>query len=250
MPTESAIDPRATELDPRAKARAVICPICGGGSFVMFRGRPAERCKTCGAHTRTRAAYLILTEVCRIGSGTRLLHFAPEPALAPALHRLCGEGYVPCDLNNERYSFNFAVTRCDLCRDIDRLFRPESFDVVMHNHVLEHLPCNYTIVLQKLHTLLRPGGHHVFSFPIGTTGHYGCDLAPELSQKERKRRFGQKDHIRRFTREDFDKTVGMVFDLNQTYSLTNFIPAEKLLAAAIPPPRWTLEMGPVFIVPK
>lgn len=250
MPVESAIDPQTAAPGSGAKPAPPACPICGGESFVTFRGRPAERCKACGAHTRTRAAYLLLTEVCRIGPDTRILHFAPEPALAPVLHRLCGDGYAPCDLNNERYSFDFAVTRCDLCRDIDRLFRPESFDVVMHNHVLEHLPCNYTIVLQKLHALLRPGGHHVFSFPVGAAGHYGCDMAPGLSERERRRRFGQKDHIRRFTREDFDQTVGMVFDLDRSYSMADFVPAATLLGAAIPPARWTLEMGPVFIVPK
>ena len=120
----------------------------------------------------------------------------------------------------------------------------------MHNHVLEHLPCNYTVVLQKLHALLKPGGYHVFSFPVGRSGSYRSDLSPSLGARERRLRFGQKDHIRRFTRVDFDRTVGMVFDLDHTYSLARFIPEDRLLAAQIPPPRWTLEMGPVFIVPK
>ena len=42
----------------------------------------------------------------------------------------------------------------------------------------------------------------------------------------------------------------MVFDLDETYSLANFLPEATLLAAGIPPPRWTLEMGPVFVVEK
>ena len=235
---------------PRSPARP-RCPICDGDTFVTFRDRPAERCKDCGAHARTRAAWLLLTEVCRIGPGSRILHFAPEPSLAPKLRALSGDNYLPYDFNNERYRFDFEVRHCDLCRDINRLFEKASFDVVMHNHVLEHLPCNYTVVLQKLHALLKLGGHHVFSFPVGGSGSYRSDFSPALNTRERRLRFGQKDHVRRFTREDFDSTVGMVFEeLDHTYSLAAFIPEETLLAAQIPPPRWTLEMGPVFIVPK
>jgi phosphoglycolate phosphatase len=229
---------------------AASCPICGCGSFVDFRGRPAERCRDCGAHTRTRSVWLMLTEVCRIGPGSRVLHFAPEPALAPRLREICGEGYRPHDLNAARYRFGFEVAPCDLCTDIPRLFAPGSFDVVMHNHVLEHLPCNYTVVLQRLHALLRPGGHHVFSFPVGH-GHYRSDFSPELSEAERAARFGQKDHVRRFTGHDFDSTIGMVFDeLDHDYSMARFIPEATLRAAAIPPERWTLAKGPVFIVEK
>jgi phosphoglycolate phosphatase len=231
-----------------AEATPPRCPICGGEEFVEVRGRPADRCRKCRALTRTRTAWLVLTEVCRVGPGTRLLHFAPEPALAPRLHAICGEGYAPYDLNNERYSYPFPVGHCNLCTDVPRMFEPGSFDVVMHNHVLEHLPCNYTIVLQRLHALLRPGGYHVFSFPIGSKGYYRSDMTPDLPEHERRRRFGQGDHIRRFTRNDFEQTVGMVFGLTGDYSLTDYIPAATLSAAAIPPPRWTLEQGPVFIV--
>lgn len=233
-----------------ASITAASCPLCGSREFKAPRGIGSERCTRCKARVRTRAAYLALTEVCRIDAGSRILHFAPESALAPILHRICGNNYVPCDLNSERYQFDFPVKKCDLCRDINTLFRIEEFDVVMHNHVLEHLPCNYTIILQRLHALLRPGGHHIFSFPIYQSGRYRCDMAPSLSAKERTQRFGQDDHVRRFSREDFDQTVGMVFDIGRTYSMTDFVPAETLLAAAIPPPRWTLEMGPVFIVRK
>jgi SAM-dependent methyltransferase len=243
MRTETTPDPAARSPE------APCCPLCGGGTFVDVRNRKGERCKDCGALVRTRAAWLLLTEVCRVGPGSRVLHFAPEPVLAQRLHALCGDGYMPHDLDNQRYRFDFEVRRCDLCRDIDSLFEKASFDVVMHNHVIEHLPCNYTIVLQKLHALLKPGGHHVFSFPVAGSGRYRCDLSPEMSEQERTQRFRQKDHLRLFAREDFDQTLGMVFDLKD-YSLANFIPEARLRRAQILPPRWTIERGPVFIVKK
>lgn len=240
-----------SSLELRGTATAPACPICGDHRFIDFGNRPRERCAGCRALARTRATWLILTEVARIGPGSRVLHFAPEQSLAPRLRALCGESYRPFDFNEKRYAFDFPVGHCDLCTDVPKLFEPESADVVIHNHVLEHLPCNYGMVLLQLQGLLAPGGYHVFSFPIGRRGCYREDLSPNLSEEERKARFGQEDHIRRFTRRDFDRTVGMVFPgLDSAYSLANHIPAERLLAAGIPPGRWTLELGPVFVVPK
>lgn len=43
----------------------------------------------------------------------------------------------------------------------------ESFDVIVCNHVLEHVD-NCRIALRELHRLLHPGGSLICSFPIDT----------------------------------------------------------------------------------
>jgi SAM-dependent methyltransferase len=222
------------------------CPLCDGGVFEDFRGRVAERCVTCGAFARTRSAWLLLTEVAKVGPESRILHVAPDGAFAPRLHALCGAGYEPCDIDEGRFGFPFPVRHIDLCRDLGSLPQ-DAYDVVMHNHVIEHVICNYTIVLQKLHRLVRPGGWHIFSFPIGR-GRFRENFDDKMTAEERKRVFGKDDHIRRFTRGDFERTVGQIFDLRQDWSLASLIPPERLLAAGIPRGRWTVELGPVFAV--
>jgi 2-polyprenyl-3-methyl-5-hydroxy-6-metoxy-1,4-benzoquinol methylase len=114
--------------------------------------------------------------------------------------------------------------------------------------VLEHVPCNATIVLQQLHALLRPGGAHVFSVPL-TSGHSRSDLDPRLPRDERTARFHQRDHLRKFGRRDFDATLGMVFGLTaRGYSIADHVPPETLHAAAVPEAQWTARSSTVFLV--
>ena len=115
---------------------------------------------------------------------------------------------------------------------------------------MEHLPCNETIVLQRLHALLKPGGLHIFSVPL-TSGTSRADLNPEMTAQERVNLFFQHDHIRKYGRDDFDMTLGMVFGLTRDgYSLENHIPRAALEAAAIPHETWTPRGSTVFLVKK
>jgi SAM-dependent methyltransferase len=224
------------------------CPLCGGTRSADFKGRVAERCMKCGALIRIRSAWLMLTEVAKVDRRSRIAHFAPEEKIAPRLHALCGDRYEAYDLAETRYAYDFPVRHFDLCTDVPGL-RAGHYDVVLHNHVIEHVTCNYTIVLQQLHRLLRPGGWHIFSVPVGR-GYFRDNTDPRLTAEERLQGFGKDDHIRRFAREDFDRTLGMVFGLGNDWSMADLIAPERLRAAAIPEGRWTVRLGPVFAVQK
>jgi SAM-dependent methyltransferase len=225
-----------------------VCPLCGSTSFIEFRGRPLEKCAGCDAPVRTRMAWLLLRDYVKIGPSSRIAHFAPEASIERAVKAIGPADYRKFDINEARYPAESAVEHCDMCRDLHKL--PQGyFDVVIHNHVLEHVPCNYTVVLQRLHGLLRPGGMHVFSFPV-QPGRYRENLSSALTSGERKKAFGQGDHMRRFGRDDFEDTAGMVFGIGRDYSVANFIPPATLAKAVIPQARWTLERGPVFVVAK
>lgn len=225
------------------------CPFCGHGVFVSFKKRPSERCEKCKTSSRVRANWVLLNHLVKVDETTRIAHFAPEKPIAVRLRRRCGDNYHPFDLNNDRYEFGFPVRKLNMCTDLESIPR-EHYDVVLHTHVLEHVPCNYTIVLQNLHALLKPGGFHIFSFPIGP-GHYREDQSPLLSEDVRKATYGLKDHVRRFGRDDFVPMVGCIFGITENYSLTNFVPGEVLERAGISSERWTLQgLGPVLVVPK
>jgi hypothetical protein len=223
------------------------CPLCGGRTFEPVRARPNARCATCRSVYRTRSAWLLLTEYCRVSPSQRIAHFAPERPIALKLRELCGESYEAYDIDPAAFAFAQA-RKMDLCADLGELERG-AYDIVIHNHVIEHLPCNYTMVLLGLHALLKPGGFHVFSCPL-LKGYSRSDLSPALSGAEREKLFGQNDHVRRFGQRDFDRTLGMVFGLTAAYSLADYVPAEVLLEANVPAFRWTIEAGTVFVVRK
>ncbi|RVG58794.1 class I SAM-dependent methyltransferase [Sinorhizobium meliloti] len=192
-----------------------ICPICSAASeFKEFRGRPAEQCPNCSSLERTRTVYLCLMmkgRLQQIGTASfdrSIHHFAPERSLYNELSAHGKNGQYRCyDFSPEIYKFaNGRIKRHDLCdRDANRDLAMA--DIILHNHVLEHLPTDFRHVLDDLNSRLAPGGIHVFTLPT-KGGKYDEDLSPNLAPEERKRRFAQEDHVRIFGRDDALEMIG------------------------------------------
>lgn len=228
------------------------CPICGCSQFLDFRGRQEVLCAECRSLPRTRSTFLLIKKFARPDKNSRIAHFAPEPGLAKKLFQMCGEGYEVYDFHPGRYQDQMSFTKirkCDLCHDIEK-FDAGSYDVVLHNHVLEHLPCSYVMVLLKLQNLLKPGGVQVFSVPI-SPGHTASNFSPDLSEDERKRSYGQSDHLVRFGALDHDQHLGMVFGhASESYTLDRILEESELLRANIPRRNWIAAGSTVFAAVK
>ncbi|WP_223730407.1 methyltransferase domain-containing protein [Ensifer adhaerens] len=107
---------------------------------------------------------MILDESGILKKGTRVLHFAPEGGLATYIKGIVGdECYDARDIDIERYQ-HVKVSYFDLVEACHTL-PTNAFDLIIHNHVMEHLPCNVTAVLYHLHRALSDEGLHVFSIP-------------------------------------------------------------------------------------
>jgi len=226
------------------------CPLCRGTRFVEFKDRGPVKCADCGSLPRMRITWMLLRDHARLGPHSRVAHFAPEAAIARRLHELCGPGYEPYDLDPARYQKSMpfvSVRKCDLCKDLDG-FDIGSYDAVVHNHVMEHLLCNYVVVLLRLQALLKPGGTQVFSVPV-MRGYSRSDMAPDLRPDQRTRQFGQWDHLVRFGAVDHDMQLGMVFgQTNDTYHLEKLLGEYVLLRANVPRAQWRPSGSTVFAV--
>jgi SAM-dependent methyltransferase len=224
--------------------------VCDHTKFEDYRGVPNGRCRSCKSNERTRVAKLFLDRHVMLQAGQRVLHLAPEQQLARYIVGIVGAGYEAADIDPDRYAGDpqYLIRRFDLCDHSSEL-PSNHYDLVMHNHVLEHVPCNYTLVLQNLHRAVKPGGVHMFSVPI-LAGYFAEDLDPALSEHERTRRFGQSDHLRRFGRVDFNKTLGSVFRLNSSYSLADFFPDSDLRRANIRETQWSCSGSSIFYLRK
>ena len=205
------------------------CNICGSKLFRDAKWTTNSICVECGSSERVRVTKLFLDRHGLPEPGMRVAHFAPEECLARYLHGIVGDGYEPYDLDAKRYGF-VETKAFNLCADVYDL-ASDHFDIIIHNHVIEHLPCNYTMSLLHLHRSLKPGGRHLFSMPVHE-GSYEEDLS-KLSGAERKRRFNQNDHVRRFGRSTIDTTIGMLFRIKSPYRLIDQFPVEALQSANI-----------------
>ena len=215
------------------------CNICGGTAFSDMPGRPSARCVSCGGLERARVAALHIRHRLALKPGARILHFAPERGLAAILRGIGGNNYRACDIDPSKYPGQ-NVERFDLCQDVFGL-PPGHYDLILHNHVLEHIECNYTMVLLRLARALSPTGTMLFSLPI--TDDMFRDELMAGALEEKAARFGPMIHVRQFGRAFLQQTLGMIFHLPERYDLAAEFGAARLRDANIPERHWRKYTG-------
>ncbi len=189
-----------------------ICPVCNGKEFGDYNGRLKVSCIGCRSLERGRLQFVIMKHLGLPQRGSRILHVAPEPHLAKIFNECSGNLYHPCDYepDNRNYKrLGLHIYPIDLCQDVFR-FPTNAFDLIVHNHVLEHIPCAVEPVLREHMRILAPGGTFVFSVPFRGTK-TDEDWSPKLTVDEKLRRFGQADHVRIFGTDDFPALTERVF---------------------------------------
>ena len=225
----------------------VRCNICGGWFFSDMNMRRKVLCRKCGSLERTRLLWLYLQGM-DLSKDARILHVAPEKGLAKKLAKRVSNGnYIPADIDPSRYSYVKHCIPIDLC-DLDD-WPSHDFDLILHSHVLEHTPCDIAYTLYHLHRMLKPNGHHVCVIPF-LSGRYD-ESFDDIGDSERKRRFGQFDHVRRFGRENIPEHLGKLLNLPENFDATEHFPESVLRKANIPEDHWKgFHIGTVLILKR
>ena len=181
-----------------------LCPCCGlkyrsfiagnhrknSGKFDPSRYENVRQdilCPVCLSFPRHRMLALWLERHMDLLRDARILYFAPGKSETLWLRRR----KVSCttaDLYGE----------ADLKLDIQATGLPDgSWDVIVCNHVLEHVD-DFRKAVKEMFRILRPGGSFICSFPMDP----GIELVDEdaslQTEEARIRRFGQFDHKRVF----------------------------------------------------
>ncbi|OYW84558.1 MAG: hypothetical protein B7Z22_10415 [Hyphomonas sp. 32-62-5] len=199
-----------------------VCPICFTTGLMEFRGRHHAQCGKCKSMERGRLAWMVMTRLGCLRPNVRFLNFAPEPFMLNYGRRVVGDGYEAADYSPELFGEHAPnIRKLDMCNDISHIPK-ETYDVVMHNHVLEHVPCHVPTVLRNLCSIVKPSGWHIFSIPIFPNRVNEEDYSDSVSSQERARRFGQSDHVRCFGKDFMDilteaGLVGGLFDISKLF---------------------------------
>lgn len=112
--------------------------------------------------------------------------------------------YTTTDLNSP-----IADVKADICA---LPFKDHSFDFIICNHVLEHIPDD-TKAMQELYRVLAPGGTAILQVPYDKNRIETFTDDTITDQKERAAIFGQYDHVRVYGMDYFNKLRSIGFQV-------------------------------------
>lgn len=164
---------------------------------------------------RHRLLWLYLTRETTVFSDSiKVLHFAPEQAFYKRFRKIKNWDYTTTDLNSP-----IADVKADIC---NLPFKENEFDLIICNHVLEHIPDD-TQAMKELFRVLKPGGQAILQVPYDASRKTTFEDDSITDPKERTEIFGQYDHVRVYGMDYFEKlkTIGFqveAVDLTATLS--------------------------------
>lgn len=178
------------------RGEAHVDPICGGHFAALLpttKGRANAWCPRCKSSERHRLLWLYLErETSILRDPVRVLHMAAEPGLSRRLKSLPNVDYTSADLFD-----NQSMVRADIT---DLPFDDASFDVVLCNHVLEHIDDDQQ-AMRELSRVLRPQGCAIMQHPVDLGRETTYEDPSVTDPVERDRVFFQHDHVRIYGRD-------------------------------------------------
>lgn len=175
------------------------CPICEKGYSRFLPGpdniRSNSKCPGCSSLERHRLLWLYLTkEINILTSEIKLLNIAPDYATQTKLKSLTNISYSSVDLESP-----LAMYKADLTNPN---FNNNTFDAILCYHVLEHIEDDKKAI-SELYRILKPGGWAILQTPIDLYREYTFEDFTITSPEERKKVYGQSDHVRIYGRDYF-----------------------------------------------
>jgi SAM-dependent methyltransferase len=178
------------------RGNAVQCVVCQRQykqflPYGRLRSRPNALCPNCLSLERHRLMQLYLQEKTNFfKSALHVLHIAPEHCFMKPFEAQHGAGYITADIESP-----LAKVKMDIHT---MPFADNHFDVVLCNHVLEHVRDDRQ-ALAEIKRVLKPGGWAILLVPF-------INPIPDVTfsdnsitdARERERIFGQADHVRKY----------------------------------------------------
>ena len=163
---------------------------CIGGGY-----RHNVTCPRCSSTDRERLLYLFLKSSTPLFSQRlKVLHVAPEPRLQRILSAQSFLEYITADL-----SAALVMIRVDL---VKAGLRSNLFDVIICNHVLEHISDDGK-AMKELLRILKPDGWAILQVPLSLSLTDTLEDPNVTDPQERRRRYGQEDHVRIYAAHDY-----------------------------------------------
>ena len=206
------------------------CPVCGARyrrfmPYGYVTSREDALCPGCLSLERHRMIWLYLERHTDLfTTHPRLLHIAPEHSLMRHFRKLYAttHDYVTADLESPLADEHFDVESIPM--------KDASFDVIICNHLLEHVNDDRR-AMRELYRILRPGGWGILLVPEDRNRETTFEDNTITDPAERTRLFGQYDHRRVYGRDYDDRLREAGFEVERYDFATQLTECERKLYA-------------------
>lgn len=183
---------------------------------VVYGGSENVFCPNCQSKARDRLVKYALDTYENIND-KQVLHLSPEPVLYEYIKNK--SKVITADLDPEIYQTIDKKVRKEDATSFS--FSDNQFDIVIANHILEHIPDDRKAMLE-IFRILKPDGRAVLQVPFSNTIDNTLE-EPSIQDPERQSAlFGQKDHVRIYKLTDF------LDRLREAGFIVNYISPEQI----------------------
>lgn len=176
--------------------KKITCPICNWSfrkilpyGYVTIRKNAL--CPRCLSLERHRMLWFYLkTNSLFFKESQKVLHVAPEYPFIKRFEKIISQNsgeYITADIESPLAKIKMNVENIP--------FEKNYFDVIICNHVLEHVS-NDIKAISELYRVLKPNGYGVLLSPVDYDRESTYEDNSIVNPEERKIHFGQHDHLR------------------------------------------------------
>jgi SAM-dependent methyltransferase len=205
------------------------CPFCNNSFRKMLPGgfdlpvikekhiigagrRELDICPRCYSTDRDRMILLYLQNKTDVFTKKiKLLHIAPEGALRAALRNHKNIEYTMGTKHHEGFYYSKDIMLMDIT---DVQSKDNTYDVLLCNHVLEHIDDDIQ-AMKEIYRVLKPGGWAILQVPISYKINETYENPSIKDNKGREIHFGQFDHVRIYGPDYFERLKSVGFKVEK-----------------------------------
>ncbi|MCL2062950.1 MAG: class I SAM-dependent methyltransferase [Candidatus Cloacimonetes bacterium] len=186
-----------------------FCPICQKYDyFLSYTPRKTANtkvhCPNCLSAERHRLLWIFYQNHTDLFTQLHdVLHIAAETCFSKRFEDFHGKRYITADLNNPRAMVKMDITAIN--------YPDESFDIVLCNHVLEHVLDDIK-AMSELFRILRKNGLAIITVPLFPEAKTFEDKTI-VSEEDRLKFFGSKSHVRRYGQDICERLQSVGFEV-------------------------------------
>ena len=154
----------------------------------------------------------------------KVLHIAPEQVFYSRFKSFNHWDYTTTDLHSP-----LADVKADIC---DLPFKDATFDLILCNHVLEHIPDDLK-AMEELYRVLKKGGTLIAQVPLEAERSVTFEDNSITDKAKRTEIFGQYDHVRIYGKDYYQRLESVGFKTEGVDFLKE-LSTEEIVKFALP----------------